>query len=137
MNDLEIARIAGAVSTLRPDWPTQSLITLLRTKLANRPRRDVAVALVWVACDSDTLTPARVLEAGPWWKATSADGSSSLRTPYDAAGVCAICSHPAPRCRAVFSQDHDFVSVARRRSVTPAPVPDAIRARLRAKEGDE
>src|SRR5690606_24893959 len=32
--------------------------------------RDVAVAMAWVAADPESKTPARVLEAGPWWAAT-------------------------------------------------------------------
>lgn len=63
----EIDRIAAAANALRPDWPVKSLRTLIADKLAHRTRRDVALALTWVACDSTTVTPARVLESGPWW----------------------------------------------------------------------
>lgn len=64
----EIDRIVAATNALRPDWPVASLRTLVETKLAHRTRRDLMVALAWVACDSTTVTPARVLEAGPWWQ---------------------------------------------------------------------
>jgi hypothetical protein len=74
MNTGEIDRIAAAVNVLRPDWPVKSLRTLLeRPELVHRPRRDVAVALTWVACESVTTTPARVLEAGPWWRAAAVE----------------------------------------------------------------
>lgn len=76
MNENELQRIAAATHALRPDWPTTSLVTLLkRPELASKTRRDVAVALAWVACESETKTPARVLEAGPWWAASNASGS--------------------------------------------------------------
>jgi len=74
MIDHEIDRIAAAINRLRPDWPAASLRTLLSgPALRDRPRRDVAVAMTWVACDSATLTPARILEAGPWWKAAAVE----------------------------------------------------------------
>jgi hypothetical protein len=75
MNENEADRIAAAAHALRPDWPLASLRTLLaRPEIATRARRDVAVALTWVACESATKTPARVLEAGPWWLATNTEG---------------------------------------------------------------
>jgi hypothetical protein len=81
MNENEADRIAAAAHALRPDWPLASLRTLLaRPEIATRARRDVAVALAWVACESATKTPARVLEAGPWWLATNAEGG---RRSYD------------------------------------------------------
>lgn len=80
MNENEIGRIAAAINQLRPDWPTGSIRTLLAgPKLKDRPRRDVAVALTWVACETDSKTPARVNEPGPWWKATSAEGGEDQR----------------------------------------------------------
>lgn len=77
MNEYETERIAQAINVLRPDWPVRSLITLMgKEQLKHRPRRDVLVALCWVASESNSHTPARVLEAGPWWKATQADGDT-------------------------------------------------------------
>lgn len=78
MNEHEAARIAAAMHHLRPDWPVKSLMTLLMTKLADRPRRDVAVALAWVACESNSATPARVLEPGPWWRAALIEAPNSM-----------------------------------------------------------
>lgn len=75
MNDHEVERIAAAMNMLRPDWPTKQLKTLMADRrLKDRPRRDVSVALTWIACDTATHNPYRVLEAGPWWKATAVDG---------------------------------------------------------------
>lgn len=81
MNENEKARIAAATSALRPDWPATSIRTLLdRPELQRRTRRDMAVALTWVACESTTKTPARVLEAGPWWQA-ALDSTNPMRRP--------------------------------------------------------
>lgn len=66
---IERARLAAAVNLLRPDWPAKSLRTLLDRDHAHRPYHDLAVALVWIATDEQTKTPARLAEAGPWWTA--------------------------------------------------------------------
>lgn len=81
MNEHEIDRLASAFHVLRPDWPHASLRTFIAKHLANRPRRDVAVALAWIACESNTATPARVLEAGPWWRAAGVEGNLPPRPP--------------------------------------------------------
>jgi hypothetical protein len=77
-----VERIAQAIHALRPQWPIASLETFLRDpKLANRPTRDVAIALTWIAVDPDTRTPARVHEDGPWWRAAVVDEAQTYRNP--------------------------------------------------------
>ena len=97
----EIDRIAAAVNALRPDWPRASLVTFIAAQLSARSRRDVAVALTWVACDSASVKPARVLEAGPWWVAVASTASATYRPPRndetcpshgDYAGTCSGCA---------------------------------------------
>jgi hypothetical protein len=109
MNTHEIERIAAALHQLRPDWPTKQLATLLALPvMSNRPRRDVCVALAWVACESGTATPYRVLESGPWWKAAAIEGRTSSFTPYDHGGACGICDQPEDRCKANPFGEHDY-----------------------------
>ena len=68
----EAERLALAIHTLRGDWPTASILTLIRTDLTHWPLRDLGVALVHVALDQHpngdwvSATPARVKENGPW-----------------------------------------------------------------------
>jgi hypothetical protein len=108
MNDIEAQRIAAAINQLRPDWPVASLVTLLaRPGLTHRHRRDVAVALAWVACDADTRTPARVLEDGPWWTAV-AERVGYRPPPFDT--VCATCSRTREMCERIDGGDHEFIS---------------------------
>ncbi len=92
MNDNEAARIADMAHALRPDWPVASLRTLLaRHELASKSRRDVAVALAWVACESETTTPARVIESGPWWRAANVEHPDrTIRRPPQKHEECAI-----------------------------------------------
>ena len=114
MNEHEAERIAAAMHALRPDWPVSSLLTLIRKKLIDRPRRDVTVALAWVACEAGTATPARVLESGPWWRAAGVEGAASQLTPFDANSFCTVCGRLEQVCR-TRPGDHDFESVAARR----------------------
>jgi len=107
MNEHEATRIAAAIHELRPDWPASSLKTLILKHLANKPRRDVTVALGWVACEANTATPARVLEAGPWWRAAGIEGTAAQRDVYDATTHCDVCSVRQDRHIAA---DHEFIS---------------------------
>ena len=135
MNEHEAERIAAAMNQLRPDWPTKSLRTLLaKPQLANRPRRDVTVALAWVACETATATPARVLEAGPWWRAAGVEGSPNAREPFDASTFCGTCGEPRDRCERVWSADHTFEPVAharqRKGAVDVGPVVAELKGHL-------
>jgi hypothetical protein len=124
MNDHEKDRIAAALNQLRPDWPTRSIRTLLdRPQLADRPRRDVVVALGWVACEPSSATPARVLEAGPWWRA-AASGADTVRLEHlKPEDRCKTCSKSEPDCRLNPWGDHEFEpDVHRPRDVDLAPV---------------
>jgi hypothetical protein len=137
MNEHEIQRIAAAANQLRPDWPATSIATLIRKHLAERPRRDVAVALAWIACEANTATPKRILEAGPWWKAAGTEGSTTVREPFDPDTACDICSqrmHP--------DTDHTFESVtdANRRRHSDAPKPslrELVAAAAPPKDADD
>lgn len=113
MNEHERDRIAAAMHQARPDWPLKSIRTMLdRPQLADRPRRDVFVALAWVACEPATRSPARVLEAGPWWKAAGVEGQAQQREPFDRSTFCGICGEPRDRCELKWAGDHEFESVA-------------------------
>ncbi len=90
MNRTEVERIAKAINGLRPDWPWNALCTFIEGHLTDRAYRDVAVALAFVACDPDTRTPKRVLEAGPWWHV----GPPSAR--HTEPGIVTYCEHGRP-----------------------------------------
>jgi hypothetical protein len=108
MHEHEIARLAAAVNVLRPDWPVKQLTTLLAGPMAQRSRRDAAVALAWIACDASTASPYRVLEAGPWWKAVAVDGQTVSLTPYDHGTACGICDQAESRCKANPHAEHEY-----------------------------
>ena len=135
MNDHEIQRIAAAMHAARPDWPASSVATLIRKNLADRPRRDVFVALAWVASEPGTSTPARVLETGPWWRAAGVEGTTSKRNPFDPGGNCSTCSLEEDQCRRVWSGDHDYISVAAY-AKTVNRDPERIRRIVEAAKGE-
>lgn len=105
MNDAEAQRIAAAINIARPDWPMSSLLSFVRNNLMTRPRRDVFVALAWVASESETQTPARVLESGPWWRAAGIEGATGAakRGP-----ICLHCGFEEHECSRRFATDHEF-----------------------------
>lgn len=129
MNENETARIARMVNALRPDWPTASVHTLIATKLASHSRRDVAVALAWVACESDSKTPARVLESGPWWRAAGVEEAAATTThtgktvgrDADPREVCGICDMWRADCEQR-SATSGHIFVPRTRCLPPTEV---------------
>jgi hypothetical protein len=102
IDQTQAERIAQAINALRPDWPIRSLVTFTMRNLSARAYRDAVVALAWIATDPATKTPARILEAGPWWKATQIeDGTVSTVThrcpehPTERAWSCKPCAEQA------------------------------------------
>ncbi len=80
--EVQIERLAGAISKLRPEWSARSLKTYLEAKHADRAFADLAVALTMIAVDPTSTTPARIEGHGPWWLATRFNaGNSETQTP--------------------------------------------------------
>lgn len=137
MDDVARDRIAAAVNMLRPDWPVASLRTLMgKPELRNRPARDVAVAMTWVACDPRSETPARVLLAGAWWRAANANAEKTPGHLTMAQGC--HCGRP------LHAPDEDCQDPGRSRQAErpyPVTVADARAAYLaaleKAKDADE
>lgn len=126
MNEHEAQRIAAAMHAARPDWPASSVLTLIRKNLIDRPRRDVFVALAWIAAEPATATPARVLEAGPWWKAAGVEGTvANTRQPFDPREVCDICGKTEAACRRNPHAEHEFTSIEHARRELGREHPDA------------
>lgn len=67
MTRAEARVIAESAALVRPDWLVTSLVSLL-AEFRAKDARDVHLALLWVAYDPKTRTPARLREDGPWWR---------------------------------------------------------------------
>ena len=126
----ELERLAGAVSKLRPDWTARSVRTYLETKHADRAFADLAVALVVVACDPTSTTPARIEQHGPWWVATRANVPG--RTYVPGPGDEEPCRRPgheheiARACRACRAEE--VAADVDDPDPTPEEVPDLLAA---------
>jgi hypothetical protein len=108
MNEHEIARLAAALHQARPDWPTKQLVTLMGDpRMADRPRRDVFVALAWVACEASSASPYRVLEAGPWWRAAASEGQAHTRDVAPVGSRCTVCGEQETRCQSLWALTGD------------------------------
>jgi hypothetical protein len=146
LSQTEAHRLAAAIHALRADWPLASLSTFIRTKLADKAYRDAAVALAWVATDEKTTTPARVLEAGPWWRAAQAgDATVSAIThrcpehPEHKAASCPECGALAVPAAECATWQRPAPSRRARPARRPDPTPDetrrqALRDQLDAEE---
>lgn len=118
----EIERLAAAAHELRPDWPTASLVTWLKADHAHRAYRDVAVALAYVATDSETRTPKRMNETGPWWGVgPAAAGTTDIR--FERCQEPGHSSFPAWNCSACRA---DEIAETYRRDPVPPPRPDVV-----------
>lgn len=104
MNHAEAEQVAAAINVIRPDWPRKQITTILGRNHQHRPARDVLLALVWVAYDADTNTPARIDVDGPWWGLARLAGTDNEPTPVPV-GWCSLhrcedsSQQPCPHCR--------------------------------------
>jgi hypothetical protein len=114
MDDNDIARLGAMAHALRPDWPAASVSTWLRRNLNDKPLRDVAIALAWIACEPNSATPARLLAApGPWWQAAGVTSSVPVPAVHEVLSPderCTICGKSYDRCTRDPNSGHDFVS---------------------------
>lgn len=140
MNETESARIAAALNAARPDWPIKQLLTLFSdARIARRPRRDVFVAMAWIAAEAETTTPYRVLEAGPWWTAAAAEHA---RPATEAPEVippehqCAICSKHRTECARNPHGGHEFRSVVEHARTARRADPETAKAIADALKGE-
>lgn len=100
----EVERLAAAAHELRPDWPVTSLVTWLQADHTHRAYRDVAVALAYIATDSETRTPKRMNETGPWWGVgPAAAGTTDIR--FERCQEPGHSSFPAWNCSACRAEE--------------------------------
>jgi hypothetical protein len=102
--DNELERLAHAANALRPDWPVRSVLTALARDHTDRAYRDLAVALVAVATDPRTKTPARLAEAGPWWHAARALDDTATEYRFERCAIPGHGSYRADNCGACRSE---------------------------------
>jgi hypothetical protein len=128
----QIQKLATAANLLRPDWPTNSLVTYLMKAHAARPFQDLATALTFIALDPETKSPARLEQNGPWWKAVQVAAGSGPVTATPGPGdepACDRVGHEhelARNCRAC-AAERLADTEASEAPMVAAPAPAAIR----------
>lgn len=98
----QIDQLAHVLAIFRPDWNRASVATVLG-RMTDRPYTDLAVAAVSCALDPRTVTPARIVEYGPWWVAAYQAGRQA--TPSVGPGA-------EPRCD-VGGHEHELARACR------------------------
>lgn len=99
MTPAEIERLARMTASIRPDWPVQSLKTMLTNFTHSQPHRsypDTAHALLTIALDPATKNPGRLAETGPWWQTRP---GTEPRRPITTGPDATFCD----RCRGVIA----------------------------------
>lgn len=92
----EAQRIALCVSSLRPDWSTNGLMSVLADdRCRHRVPRDLTLAFVALALDPTSRKPTRIFEAGPWWDVTKPVGPTVQQYRVITADDCGVCYRPA------------------------------------------
>lgn len=119
---VERQRLAAMANALRPDWPLNSLYTLLTDDevLVKRSYRDVALALAWVGTDAATKTPARLSQPGPWWGATTATVKTPAPTAVGHCGKCGVMHTPQSPCSPPDERSHGRAAHLAREALTAA-----------------
>jgi len=105
-----------------PRWDEPGIVAAIG-KVAHLHLADVAHAVLRAAEDRTAKTPGVIAAVGSvHWRDRNPDRPAE-RKPFDPQGTCATCSQSEARCREVWADDHEFVSVNdHRRAVTLAKV---------------
>jgi hypothetical protein len=92
-----------------PHWDAPGVMAAIG-KVKDRTLADVVLAVIRAADDREAKTPGVISAPGSsHWK----ERGTRTRTaePYDRGGTCHTCSLPHAKCRALWADDHDYVSV--------------------------
>jgi hypothetical protein len=87
---------------------------------------DVILAVVRAADDREARTPGVITAAG----------SIHSRDPYDRTGTCSTCNLSHERCRAIWRDDHEYVSVHEHQKLVVRD-PERIRRIIEATKGEK
>jgi hypothetical protein len=142
MTPAELDRAATIAATIRPDWPIASLKTwFAKWHQTNDHRGYVDTLHAIVACylDPRTSTPARLSEAGPWWRSAPTTEPERKITAGPEATVChkpvAADDGTPSRCLRLIYPDEPHTCRQTRRS--PQVEAEIAEARRRADEATE
>lgn len=117
-----------------PRWDQAGVMAAIG-KVKERSLADVILAVIRAADDREAKTPGVISAAGSThWQERGI--RTPRREPYDRGGTCATCSLPHEKCRNVWSDDHEYVSVAEY-AKTVNRDPERIRRIIEAVKGEK
>lgn len=110
----DIAALSGILAKLRPHgaprWQAAGVRASL-AKVAHLNAADALMAAIRLSQDRSADTPAQMgIPASECWREKVAE-KNARPEPYDKGGSCSTCSLPHEKCRRVWGDDHQFVSV--------------------------
>lgn len=124
----EAAALAGFIELLRrrlpgDTWHKPGIEDALGRARKRADAPDLAHAAIAAACRPENRTPAIIGMDGPHWR-------ESVKPPrseqLDNAGRCSVCYESQQRCRALWTDDHDFVSIAQATAARLARKPESV-----------
>lgn len=108
--------LAAFIHSIRRDWEQPGIVKALGDARLMGDSMDLAIAAVAAARDPKNRTPAVIAMQGPHWAHVAVAHKSSGNTTAPRDKTCAVCYMPENQCRARWSQDHRFESVAEARA---------------------
>lgn len=102
-------QLAALIHSIRPDWPTPSILAQLRT-LPNTPLEVLAAAALWATSRRDQHDPKVIREddGNAWDRITGRQQVvPAPPQPRPAGRRCTVCGRHEPACRAVAAKTED------------------------------
>lgn len=114
------ADLAALLHRLRPEWHTTAIVNALHQAVVQRRGNapTIAIAALRAAANPDCRTPAGILHEGAHWMNAL---PASRPTRVDRASLCSVCSLHEDRCRELWADDHEFLSVVQARRAAQKP----------------
>ena len=110
----DVAALSGILAKLRPyrapRWQPAGVRGAL-AKVAHLDAADALMAALRLSQDRTAETPAQIgIPSSECWREKVAE-TTGRREPFDKGGCCATCWLPQDKCRRIWTDDHEFVSV--------------------------
>lgn len=101
--------LAALIHSIRPDWPTPSVLAQLRT-LPNTPLEVLAAAALWATSRRDQHDPKVIREdtGSAWDRITGRQQVVPAPPPTRTSGrLCGVCAKPEAECQRVAAKGPD------------------------------
>ncbi len=112
-------------AAVRPEWGVAGIYDALGKAREMGEPGDLAIAAIAAALNPENRTPAVIAMQGPHWAHVALRHKSSANAVPPKSRTCSVCYLDEAQCRARWSWDHEFESVAdaKRRLIARAELP--------------